>query len=72
MYTVLGKLTVLFFVLLTTLHTNASDRLSVGLFHGAHYVRASIKCPAGSYEIYADNALVGTIFNNQLIEVSAI
>jgi stage II sporulation protein D len=58
--------------LATTLAAHATDRIAVGLFHGAHYLRVSINCTQGSYEIYADDTKIGILTDEHPFEISTI
>jgi stage II sporulation protein D len=63
---------VLFTIVWTAGPCKAGDRIAVGLFHGANYVRATITAHDHGFELWADNNLLIHLKAGQQLEVSSI
>jgi stage II sporulation protein D len=50
----------------------AGDRISVGLFNGAHHVRATVTCKLGSFDVYGGDEILFRIGPGQQCEISTV
>lgn len=50
----------------------AGDRIAVGLFNGAHHVRATVTCKLGAFDVYAGQELLFRLGPGQPCEVSSV
>lgn len=51
--------------------TFAGDRVAVGLFHGAHHVRATVTCKSGSFDVYSGQEIIFSLAQGQQCEISS-